>query len=99
MRYTTWILIIAMAMAMGTVLLPGSASAGVDCWSLGGCGEVKDGMPSQYSTDPTNWKCVKQDFRPSFPALPVCPTSSVGMGEPIPMSTTFGTPAAPEVAQ
>lgn len=94
-----WILL-AIALGVAIILLPRLASAdgGANCWSLGNCGEVKDGLPSHLANNPLNWKCVKADFRPMFPALPVCPVNTVKMNKPVPMPITFGAPT-PGVAQ
>ncbi len=95
-----WVLVVV-ALAVALVLLPRAAAAdgGWNCWSVGGCGEVKDGLDSHLSTNPLNWKCVKAEFRPMFPALPVCPMSSVDMRKPVQMPVTFAAPKAPGAAQ
>ncbi len=86
------------ALIVATALLPRSVLAGVDCWSKGGCGEVRDGLDSHLSANPLNWKCVKADYRTMYPALPVCPTKMIKMDKPVPMPITFGAPATPRVA-
>jgi len=88
-----WILAMV-ALAAAIILLPGlmTADGGANCWSLGNCGEVKDGLPSHYATNPLNWKCVKSEFRPMFPALPPCPERTVEMKTPGKMPITFGSP-------
>lgn len=94
-----WILITAMAIAVGIVLLPGSASAGVDCWAKGGCGEVRDGLPSHLSSNPVNWKCVKAAYRPMYPGLPVCAEKRIEMKKAVPNRMTFGESKTPGVVQ
>ncbi len=92
-----WILGV-MAVAIATALLPAPVLAGTDCWSKGGCGEVRDGLDSHLSTNPLNWKCVKADYRPMHPALPVCPEKMIKMNKPVPMPIVFGEPVTPRVA-
>lgn len=93
-----WILV-AVAVAMAIVLLPRSAAAegSSNCWSIGGCGEVRDGLDSHLATNPSDWKCVKAEFRPMFPALPVCPVKTVEMKKPVQMPITFGSAGPPGV--
>ena len=91
-----WVLVVV-AVAVAIILLPRLAAAegSSNCWSVGGCGEVKDGLDSHLFTNPLNWKCVKADFRPMFPALPVCPVNRVKMNKPVPMPITFGAAETP----
>ncbi|OGB96021.1 MAG: hypothetical protein A2Z31_02210 [candidate division NC10 bacterium RBG_16_65_8] len=90
---------LAAAVILLTVV-PGSPSAetGANCQSRGGCGEVRDGIDPARSTDPTQWKCVKQEFRPMYPALPACEVKWVDMSKPIPMPITFGAPRTEDPA-
>lgn len=85
------------ALGVALILLPGAAAAegGSNCRSVGGCGEVKDGLDSRLSTNPLNWKCVKAEFRPMFPALPACPVNAVKMNKPVPMPITFAAAETP----
>jgi|GEM_PF-2124385 len=85
------------ALAAAIILLPRlvAADGGPNCWSLGNCGEVKDGLPSHYAINPLHWKCVKAEFRPMFPALPACPVKTVEMKKPVQIPITFGGPATP----
>ncbi|MBI4574014.1 MAG: hypothetical protein HY713_12120 [candidate division NC10 bacterium] len=100
MRKSWILLVIALGLGVWIILLPRTVAAdgGANCRSLGNCGEVRDGLPSHLATNPLNWKCVKSEFRPMFPTLPVCPTKMIKMDKPVPMPITFGAPATPRVA-
>lgn len=90
-----WIPMIV-TVAIAIALLPAPVLAGVDCWSRGGCGQVRDGLDSHLSRFPVHWKCVKDWYRPMYPALPVCPEKMIKMDKPVPMPITFGGPATSE---
>jgi hypothetical protein len=99
MRKVWNLLVVGLGVAI--VLLPPAATAdgGVNCRSVGGCGEVREGLADHLSTNPLNWKCVRAEFRPMYPALPVCPLKSVEMKKPVPLPITFGAPAGAGVVQ
>ena len=69
-----WILAMV-ALAEAIILLPRlvAADGGANCWSLSTCGDVRDGLPSHYATNPLHWNCVKAELRPMLTALPPCP--------------------------